>query len=111
MVSRIWARALLGMALFGGIEFCPELASAQETALADAKSQTKQSPTSADAAIAYGRALRRAGREADALGELRRGQIFAKGDTAIVVEWEIARTHIAKRDFTAAMVACGAIKK
>jgi tetratricopeptide (TPR) repeat protein len=75
------------------------------------KERARQSPTSADAALAYGRALRRAGLENEALTELRRGQIFAKGDTAITVGWEIARTQIAKRDFFSAMASCGAIKK
>jgi tetratricopeptide (TPR) repeat protein len=65
----------------------------------------------AEAAIGYGRALRRAGHEAEALAELRRAQAFAKGDVAITAEWEIARTHIAKRDFSAAMATCRAIGK
>ena len=43
--------------------------------------------------------------------ELRRGQIFAKGDAAITAEWEIARTHIAKRDFAPAMASCKSIAK
>jgi tetratricopeptide (TPR) repeat protein len=110
-LPRNWARGLIGLSLIGGISFVPGLANAQESTLADAKEKTKQSPTSADASIAYGRALRRAGRENDSLNELRRGQMFATGDTAITVEWEIARTHIAKRDFYSAMNACSAIKK
>lgn len=110
-LPRNWAWGLIGLSWIGGISFVPGLANAQESSLTDAKEKTKQSPTSADASIAYGRALRRAGRQNDALNELRRGQIFATGDAAITVEWEIARTHIAKRDFYSAMSACSAIKK
>src|SRR6476620_1566553 len=109
-VSRFWAGALVGMAVFGGIVVYPGSASAQESALSEAKDKTRQNPTSAEASLAYGRALRRAGREGEALTELRRGQIFAKGADTINVEWEIARTHIAKRDFNAAMNSCAAIK-
>lgn len=110
-LSKFWGSGLVGVALFGGIALCPSGASAQETALTESRDRTRQSPTSADASIAYGRALRRAGRDNEALTELRRGQIFAKGDAAVLVEWEIARTHIAKRDFNAAMSSCAAIKK
>src|ERR1700743_789220 len=81
----------------------------QESALSDAKDKTKSSPTSADASIAYARALRKAGHDQDALNELRRAQTFALGNQAVLVDWEIARTYIAKRDFTQAMTACGAI--
>lgn len=84
---------------------------AQESALSDAKDKTKSAPTSADASIAYARALRKAGHDQDALNELRRAQTFALGNQAVMVNWEIARTYIAKRDFTQAMTACGAIGK
>lgn len=104
---RFWAAAL---GAFGGL-LHPAPATAQESALAEAKNQTRQSPTSADASIAYGRALRRAGHANEALTEVHRGQSFAKGEGAIMAEWEIARTYIAKRDFNAAMGSCAAIKK
>lgn len=86
-------------------------AGAQESAVNDARDKTKQAPTSAEASIAYAKTLRNAGREAEALTELRRAQTFANGGSAVLVDWEIARTHIAKRDFTAAMSACHAITK
>ena len=56
---------------------------------------------SVEASLAYGQALRRAGREAEALTELRRGLGVSggKAETAGRVQWEIARTHIAKREF------------
>src|SRR5688572_16978173 len=90
-VSRFWATALVGTCVLGGI-VCTTAASAQESALSEAKDRTRQTPTSPEASLAYGRALRRAGRETDALIELKRGQILAKGDAAIIFEWEIART-------------------
>lgn len=111
MVQRFWVKALMGFSLVGGITLSPGVAGAQESTLASAKEKARQSPTNPDAAMAYGRALRRAGHENDALTELRRAQAFARGDTAIQVGWEIARAHIAKRDFYAAMGACNAIKK
>ena len=108
--SRIWATALVGACVVGGIVSTTE-ASAQESGLAAAKDRTRKEPTSVEASLAYGRALRRAGRETEALTELRRGQVFAKGDAAITAGWEIARTHIAKRDFNAAMGACKSVAK
>jgi tetratricopeptide (TPR) repeat protein len=111
VVSRWWASALVGGCVLGGIVCTTGGASAQESALSEAKDRIRQAPTSPEASLAYGRALRRSGREAEALTELRRGQPFAKGDTAITVEWEIARTHIAKRDFGAAMGSCKALTK
>lgn len=109
-VSRIWATALVGVCVVGGIVSTTE-ASAQESGLAVVKERARKEPTSADASLAYGRALRRAGREGEALTELRRGQIFAKGEAAITAGWEIARTHIAKRDFSAAMASCRSVAK
>lgn len=61
---------------------------------------------SPEASIAKARSLRRAGRENEALGELRKAKAFAKGDAAAKIDWEIARTHIAKRDFQSAMATC-----
>lgn len=84
---------------------------AQESAINDAKDKTKQTPTSAEASMAYAKTLRNAGKENEALTELRRAQTFATGGSAVLVSWEIARTHIAKRDFTAAMSACHSITK
>lgn len=99
-----WAGALV--VLLGS-----SAAGAQESAITDAKDKTKTAPTSPEASIAYAKALRNAGKENEALTELRRAQTFATGGQAVLVDWEIARTHIAKRDFTNAMSACHAITK
>lgn len=84
-------------------------AGAQESALDGARSAVKSQPASLDASIALGRALRRAGRYAEALTELRRGASLLPGragDGAVRVQWEIARTYVGQRDFGQAMVAC-----
>ena len=109
-VSRYWATALIGLGLFGGIVFTTP-AGAQESTLSEAKDRARQAPMNADAALAYGRALRRAGRDNDALVELRRAQSIARGDAAIVAGWEVARTHIVKREFNPALAACKGIAK
>lgn len=62
-------------------------------------------------ALAKGQSLRRAGKESDALAELRRAKASATGATAAKIDWEIARTHIAKRDFASAMAACRGMAK
>lgn len=84
-------------------------ARAQESGVAEAKEKAKSTPGSAEAALAYGRALRRAGHDAEALVELRRAKAFARGEAATKVEWEIARTHIARREFQQAMATCRAM--
>jgi tetratricopeptide (TPR) repeat protein len=86
-------------------------AAAQESSLADAKLRATGKGASAESAMAYGRALRRAGHEAEALTELRRalGLAGARGDVAAQIDWEIARTHVARRDFTSAMATCRAM--
>jgi tetratricopeptide (TPR) repeat protein len=82
-------------------------ASAQESSIAEARDRAKSGAP--EASLAYGRVLRRAGREAEALTELRKAKAAARGDLASRIDWEIARTHIAKRDFTSAMTTCRAI--
>jgi tetratricopeptide (TPR) repeat protein len=84
---------------------------AQESALAEAKAKAQASPANADLAIGYGRALRRAGHETEAMTELRRAQAMATGPAAVNAGWEIARTYIAKRDFFGAKNACGQVQK
>jgi tetratricopeptide (TPR) repeat protein len=65
----------------------------------------------ADAGLSKGRALRRAGKEADALTELRRARATATGDLLTKIDWEIARTHISKRDYSSAMSSCRSMAK
>ncbi|HEY8075542.1 MAG TPA: tetratricopeptide repeat protein [Labilithrix sp.] len=102
-----------GLGLVVGVLLSTGGAVAQESGVGEARDAAKKSPASADAALAYGRALRRAGRDNDALTELRRaeGLTGGKADVAAHVEWEIARTHIAKRDFQAALATCRGFEK
>ncbi len=82
---------------------------AQESALDSARAAVRANANDPNASVALGRALRRAGRYADAATELRRGAGTVAGhqpDSAIKIHWELARTFIAQRDFSQAMVAC-----
>ena len=62
-------------------------------------------------AVAKGVSLRRAGKDTEALTELRRAKAGANGAAATKIDWEIARTHIAKRDFASAMATCRGMAK
>ena len=101
------------LALVLGVAFSMATGSAhaQESGLDAARDQAKAAPASGEASLAYGRALRRAGREADALVELRRGLGIGKGELLGRLEWEIARTHVARREFEPAMSSCRAMAK
>jgi len=82
---------------------------AQESAIDGARGAVRAHPGDPSASVALGRALRRAGRFADSLAELRRGAASLAGhqpDAAVKLHVEIARTYIAQRDFSQAMVAC-----
>jgi tetratricopeptide (TPR) repeat protein len=82
-------------------------ASAQESAIDAAKTAAASNASDPNAALAYGRALRRAGRYDEALRELRRGVAVARAaDVLAQLHWEIARVSIDRRDFSQAMVAC-----
>src|SRR5260221_14546201 len=104
-------RASLGLML--GVLCTTGVAVGQESGVAQARDAAKSAPANAEAALTYGRALRRAGREADALTELRlaSGLTGGKADLATDVELEIARQHIAKRDFYAALNTCHGFEK
>lgn len=91
-------------------------ADAQESQVVAARDRAKAArgaPEVVESALAYGTALRRAGREAEALVELRRalGATGGKGPVAARVQLEIARAHIAKRDFELAMGTCRVMAK
>lgn len=94
------------------LSIAPDVASAQVTTVSAARERAHGSPQSVDAALAYARTLRVAGRESDALVELRRASTL--GGTEAVrarVAWEIARTHIARRAFESAMATCRSLVK
>lgn len=104
----------IGLVLALGVLFTtPASASAQESAVAAARDAAKAAPASPEASLAYGQALVRAGREADAIVELRRGMGVSAGKPGMPARlgWELARAHIAKREFEAAMATCRGIAK
>jgi tetratricopeptide (TPR) repeat protein len=103
------------LALVLGVAFSmsASIAGAQESALDAARDKVKAAPMSAEASLAYGQALRRAGRETEALTELRRGFGVSGGKSEIAgrLQWEMARTFIAKREFEPAIATCRAMAK
>src|SRR5215472_10502165 len=81
----------------------------QESLLDGLRAAARGAPADAAAALAYGRALRRAGHEGDASQELRRAASLPSGKTGglpIAIQWELARTAISRRDFHGALAAC-----
>lgn len=96
---------ILGLGLLGVM--LPALAAAQESSIDGAKSAAAASASDPAAALAYGRALRRAGKYDDATRELRRGVAIARAaESLATLHWEIARVFIDRRDFSQAMVSC-----
>jgi tetratricopeptide (TPR) repeat protein len=83
---------------------CASPASAQESGLEALRAAVKEKPADPQASFALGRALRRAGREAEALVELRRGAVLAP--RSVPIQWEIARVHMQKRDYFVALGQC-----
>ena len=103
------------LALVLGVAFTMAAApaSAQESSVDAARDKAKAAPMSVEASLGYGEALRRAGRDADALAELRRGFGVSGGKSELAgrVQWEMARVHIGKREFEPAIAQCRAMAK
>jgi tetratricopeptide (TPR) repeat protein len=82
-------------------------AAAQETQLPTLRAAAKSAPGDADAALALGRALRRAGHLAQAAGALRQARALAASPAvAVRVEWEIERLQADRHDFLRAGAVC-----
>jgi tetratricopeptide (TPR) repeat protein len=84
-------------------------AQGQESELDALRAAAKASPADPGAAFALGHALLRAGHPVEALAELRRGVNLPggrAGDLGVKLHWEIARAHVAQRDFGQTVVAC-----
>ncbi|MGA7122642.1 MAG: hypothetical protein WBY94_21260, partial [Polyangiaceae bacterium] len=98
MRSSTFAVALVGsLALASSIVAGP--ARAQESQLDSLRAAANSSSGGAAAALAYGRALRRAGRSGAALSELRRAKVIARSAPAqaealAAIDWELARTYM-----------------
>lgn len=116
----IRSRRALSFGLWGlftlGTLTSSTLSVAQESTLADARARTKAAPLDAAASMTYGRALLRAGHDTEALTEFRRGvgvlgTSTTKASLLARFEWELARTHIERREFQQALGICRAIAK
>jgi tetratricopeptide (TPR) repeat protein len=85
---------------------------AQEANLPSLRAAAKQSPHDPAAALALGKALRRAGRFGEAATELGRGAQLgaaAKSGLATPLRYELARTRIDQRELQPALAACNAV--
>jgi cytochrome c-type biogenesis protein CcmH/NrfG len=80
-------------------------AAAQQSQIDGLKAAARAQPNDPAAALALGRAYRRAGRTQEALTELRRGVNLARA-AQIDLHWEIARTLEMRGDFGPTMVQC-----
>ena len=88
-------------------------ANAQESQLDGLRAAAKANATDPGAALALGRALRRAGHPVDALAELRRGigVSAAKLDVLVSLHWEVARVQMDRHDFVQTLTACQVLGK
>ena len=100
------AAAVLGLVALAAL---PSPAAAQESKLDPLRAASRANAADASAGLAYGRALRRAGRYAEAMTELRRTLAYARGPVAIETHYEVARVSLDQRDHGKAMVECRAI--
>jgi tetratricopeptide (TPR) repeat protein len=84
---------------------------AQESQLDSLRIVARSAPTDPDAALEFGRALRRAGHFGEAMTELRRGVAVASSKPAALTQlhWEVARVYMDRHDFRAALGACGVL--
>jgi tetratricopeptide (TPR) repeat protein len=102
-------RVRLALALALTVGLTAQLAGAQESLLEARRAAARAAPSDASLSLQYGVALRRAGHDAEAAQELRRGAALpsgGQGDTGIMLRFELARTAIDRRDFQGAMAAC-----
>jgi tetratricopeptide (TPR) repeat protein len=88
---------------------------AQESQVDSLRAVAKASAADATAALALGRALRRAGHLNEATAELRRGIALAASKPPVLIQlhWELARVPMDRSDFHQAFAACkvlGAIR-
>ncbi len=83
-------------------------AAAQESLVAPLRAAAKEKGADASAALALGRALRRAGHLPEAIAELGRGAALAPPASGLQlrVRWELARAQVDRHDLPRAMAAC-----
>jgi tetratricopeptide (TPR) repeat protein len=100
-------------ALSGTVARDAEAQESEVARLRTAAAAARSNAGDAAAALALGRALRRAGHFGEALGELRRAAALAGSSTdlATQIQWEVARVHMDRHDFGQALTACAALGK
>jgi tetratricopeptide (TPR) repeat protein len=108
-----WRRAALALGLANVLALATSSAGAQESEVDALRGAARARPMDPAAALALGRGLRRAGRPAEALAELRRGVGASAGrpEVELALDWEIARVHMDRGDFAQTMIACQALGK
>jgi tetratricopeptide (TPR) repeat protein len=89
------------------------LALAQESTLDACRSVSRSDPGDPSAALALGRALRRAGHVPEALNELHRGLAVAawKPDMAAQLHWEVTRAYADRHDLPRATASCKELER
>jgi tetratricopeptide (TPR) repeat protein len=89
------------------------VAGAQESKLDGLRAASRASPADPGAALALGRALRRAGHGPEAVTELRRGLAVAasRPEVAALIHWEAARAFADRHDLPNAMASCKALER
>jgi tetratricopeptide (TPR) repeat protein len=85
----------------------------QESKLEGFRAATRASPADPGAALALGRALRRAGHGPEALTELRRGLAIgaSRPEMAAQIRWEVARAYADRNDMPHAMASCKELER
>ncbi|HLK39766.1 MAG TPA: tetratricopeptide repeat protein [Polyangiaceae bacterium] len=105
-----FARTQRTLAILGGalVMAASITSGAQESELDALRASVRASPADPAAALALGRALRRAGHLGDAQREIRRGIAVgvASPDIARGLRWEAARVEFDRRDFFQSVAAC-----
>ena len=104
--------AVVAIACAGGMALrLSSAAWAQESLLDSLHASARSDAASPAVALAYGRALRRAGDSAGAVAELRRAARLpaSKPDVLAPIEWELARAYMDLHDFAQARATCHAL--
>jgi tetratricopeptide (TPR) repeat protein len=110
--SRLLLASWLASAIVVGVLSASPEARGQESQLDSLAANVRAHPGDADAALALGRALRRAGRTQEALAELRAaiGRLPGSPATGALVH-ELSRVYADAHDFNAAMGMCEKFRK
>jgi tetratricopeptide (TPR) repeat protein len=108
------SRVLASIAVFASAAVAPpRVAWAQESKLEALRAATHASPGDPAAALALGRALRRAGHGVEALAELRRGLAVAasRQEVGALIHLEAARTYADRHDLPHALASCHELER